>query len=77
MNPLPGESLDSYLNRMADALGEHFDVVQVFAQTDNNEETHPYSAGSGNMFAKAKQIERWLRRFDQLDEFDEEDEKEV
>jgi hypothetical protein len=70
MNPLPDESLESYLNRMTEALGEHFDVVQVFTQVDNKDETHPYSAGSGNMFARARQMERWLKQF----EFDDEEE---
>jgi hypothetical protein len=64
MSPQKDESKEEFLKRIAEELGEHFDVVQIFAQTDTPEETKPFSAGYGNMFARAKQVEMFLNKFD-------------
>ena len=58
--PYPSESLDDFLERVVVALGEHFDVVQVFAQTDSSEFTDTFNAWKGNILARQKQIENWL-----------------
>ena len=68
MSPQNGESTVDFVKRVAEQLGEHFDVVQIFVQTDSPDTTTPYQAGYGNMYARAGQIERWLRTFDKLEE---------
>jgi hypothetical protein len=60
MNPLPGETPKDFLRRIVNELGEHFDVVQIFAQVDDPESTKSYHGGVGNMFAIAKQMEVFL-----------------
>jgi len=77
MSPQSGETNTQFIKRVAEALGEHFDVVQIFVQTDSPETTIPYQAGYGNMYARVGQIERWLEVFDQIDqviEFEEDEE---
>jgi hypothetical protein len=66
MNPAKGENNHKFLKRVADELGEHFDCVQIFAQIDTPESTTPFSAGIGNIFARVKQAEIFVERFDEI-----------
>jgi len=77
MSPQKGETNADFIKRVAEELGEHFDVVQIFVQTDSPEKTVPFQAGYGNMYARVGQIERWLEVFDRINEvieFEEDDE---
>jgi hypothetical protein len=79
MNPVNGESNQDFLNRVAEALGEHFDCVQIFTQIDTHESTAPFSAGIGNIFARVKQAEMFVDRFNEIQfvvELNEEEEDE-
>jgi hypothetical protein len=58
--PHPSESPEDFLERVVIGLGEHFDVIQLFAQTENPEFTDTFNAGKGNILARQKQIENWL-----------------
>jgi hypothetical protein len=78
MSPNKGESNSDFLNRIIEALGEHFDTVQIFAQIDTPESTIPFCAGTGNIFARVKQAEMFVDRFNDLQfvvDFKEEDEE--
>lgn len=66
MNPAKDESHQAFLKRIADELGEHFDCVQIFAQIDTPESTTPVSAGIGNIFARVKQAEIFVDRFNEM-----------
>lgn len=66
MNPAKGEKHQDFLKRVADELGEHFDCVQIFAQIDTPESTTPVSAGIGNIFARVKQAEIFVDRFNEM-----------
>lgn len=79
MSPNKGESTQDFLNRVSESLGEYFDAVQIFAQTDTPKSTIPYSAGAGNIFARVKQAEMFVDRFNELQfvvDFNEEEEDE-
>ena len=58
--PLPDESEEDFLGRVAQALGEYFDVVQVFAQVETSDHTDTFNVGCGNVLARQKQVENWL-----------------
>jgi hypothetical protein len=58
--PHPSESPEDFLERVVIGLGEHFDVIQLFAQTESCEFTDTFNAGKGNILARQKQIENWL-----------------
>lgn len=58
--PFQNESPDDFLVRIVEALGEHFDVVQVFAQVETPDATDVFCGGRGNILARQKQIENWL-----------------
>jgi len=60
IEPYPGESSEDFLERIVISLGEHFDVVQVFTQSENCEFTDTFNAGTGNVLARQKQVENWL-----------------
>jgi hypothetical protein len=54
-------------DRLAQALadlGEHFEVVQIFAQVHDSEtdQTETWSLGSGNHLARIQQVEQWVER---------------
>jgi hypothetical protein len=66
MNPAKDESSQDFLKRVADELGEHFDCIQIFAQIDTPECTTPLAAGIGNIFARVKQAEIFVERFNSL-----------
>ena len=79
MSPNKGESNEQFLNRMAEALGEHFDTVQIFVQVDTPKSTMPLCSGVGNIFARVKQAEIFVDRFNELQfvvDFGEEEEDE-
>lgn len=58
--PLPGESEEDFLGRVAQALSEYFDIVQIFAQTETSDHTDVFNIGYGNILARQKQMENWL-----------------
>lgn len=66
MNPTKDENHYQFLKRVADELGEHFDCVQIFVQIDTPESTLPISAGVGNIFARIKQAEIFVDKFNEL-----------
>lgn len=66
MNPAKGENHQNFLNRVADELGEHFDCVQIFAQIDTPKSTIPMCAGIGNIFARVKQAEIFVDKFNEF-----------
>jgi hypothetical protein len=58
--PLPNEDPQDFLERIVEALGEHFDCVQIFTQVCSIDATDVFSGGRGNILARQKQIENWL-----------------
>jgi len=58
--PFPDESTQDFLGRIAQALSEHFEVVQIFAQTEASDHTDVFNVGYGNVLARQKQMENWL-----------------
>jgi len=74
--PLPGETEEDFLGRVAQALSEHFEVVQIFAQTETSDHTDVFNVGYGNVLARQKQMENWLEMMAGPDEEDEEDDDE-
>ena len=73
--PLPGESEEDFLGRVAQALSEHFDIVHVFAQTETPDHTDVFNIGYGNVLARQKQMENWLEATSgQNDEEEDDDE---
>jgi hypothetical protein len=58
--PFTDESPEDFLGRVAQALSEHFDVVQIFAQTQTSDHTDTFNVGYGNVLARQKQMENWL-----------------
>jgi len=66
MSPKKGESNYDFLSRIAEELGEHFDAIQIFAQVDTPKSTTPFCAGVGNIFARVKQAEMFVDRFNEL-----------
>ena len=41
-------------------LGEHYDVVQIFVQAEEEARTSAFNIGKGNLLARQKQVENWL-----------------
>lgn len=72
--PLPGESEEDFLGRVAQALGEYFDVVQVFAQAETSDHAYVFNIGYGNILARQKQIENWLEATSGHDDEEDDDE---
>jgi hypothetical protein len=58
--PFPDESPEDFLGRVAQALSEHFEVVQIFAQVETSDHTDVFNVGYGNVLARQKQMENWL-----------------
>jgi hypothetical protein len=58
--PFPDESTEDFLGRVAQALSEHFDVVQIFTQGETSDHTDVFNVGYGNVLARKKQMENWL-----------------
>jgi hypothetical protein len=56
-------SEDRLAQALAD-LGEHFEVLQIFAQVHDSEtdQTETWSLGSGNHLARIQQVEQWVER---------------
>jgi len=73
--PLSGETEEDFLGRVAQALSEHFEVVQIFAQTETSDHTDVFNVGYGNVLARQKQMENWLEMMAGSDEEDEEDDE--
>ena len=48
------------LARAMDLLGEHYDVVQIFVQAEEDARTSAFNIGKGNLLARQKQVENWL-----------------
>jgi len=79
MSPNQGESNSEFLTRVTEVLGEYFDTVQIFVQIDTPQSTTPICAGTGNIFARVKQAEIFVDRFNDLQfvvDFKEEEEEE-
>jgi len=71
--PLPSESEEDFLGRVAQALSEHFEVVQIFAQTTTSDHTDVFNVGYGNVLARQKQLENWLEMMAGSDEEDDDE----
>jgi len=71
--PLPGETEEDFLGRVAQALSEHFDVVQIFAQAETSDHTDTFNMGYGNVLARQKQMENWLEMMAGSDEEDDDE----
>jgi len=74
--PFTDESPEDFLGRVAQALSEHFDVVQIFAQAETSDHTDTFNVGYGNVLARQKQMENWLEMMAGQDEDEEEDDDE-
>jgi hypothetical protein len=74
--PFTDESEEDFLGRVAQALSEHFDVVQIFAQTETSDHTDVFNIGYGNVLARQKQMENWLEMMAGQDDDEEEDDDE-
>lgn len=74
--PLPGESEEDFLGRVAQALSEYFDIVHVFAQMETSDHTDVFNIGYGNVLARQKQMENWLEATSGHDDEEEEDDDE-
>jgi len=72
--PLPGETEEDFLGRVAQALSEHFEVVQIFAQAETSDHTDVFNIGYGNVLARQKQMENWLEMMSGSDEEETDDE---
>lgn len=53
------------MEKAVELLTEHFDCVQLFASVYEDGATYQTVAGSGNMFARVCQVERWLNMVEQ------------
>jgi hypothetical protein len=55
---------EDVLARALADLGEHFEVLQIFAQVHDSEtdQTETWSLGSGNHLARIQQVEQWIER---------------
>lgn len=53
------------IEKAVEALGEHFDAVQIFAVRTDTDGTLTYSKGCGNWFARYGQIRTWLVKQDE------------
>ena len=73
--PLRDESEEDFLGRVAQALSEHFDVVQIFAQTETSDHTDVFNIGYGNVLARQKQMENWLEMMAGQDDEEEDDDE--
>jgi hypothetical protein len=71
--PFPNESEEDFLGRVAQALSEHFEVVQIFAQTETSDHTDVFNIGYGNVLARQKQMENWLEMMSGSDDEEETD----
>jgi phosphoribosylaminoimidazole (AIR) synthetase len=74
--PFPDESPEDFLGRVAQALSEHFEVVQIFAQVETSDHTDVFNVGYGNVLARQKQMENWLEMMAGSDEDEEGDDDE-
>jgi len=72
--PLLGETEEDFLGRVAQALSEHFEVVQIFAQAETSDHTDVFNIGYGNVLARQKQMENWLEMMSGSDEEETDDE---
>jgi hypothetical protein len=71
--PLPNESQEDFLGRIAQALNEHFEIVQIFTQGETPDHTDTFNVGYGNVLARQKQLENWLEMMAGQDEDEEEE----
>ena len=64
---------EDLLARAIADLGEHFDVLQIFAQVHDSEtdSTETWSTGRGNHLARIQQVAKWLERQDENNELTE------
>jgi len=54
------DAQDAILRRAMDLLSEHFEIVQIFTQSEQPTNTDVFQVGCGNILARQKQIENWL-----------------
>jgi hypothetical protein len=71
---MTSEQKQAYIERMAREIGEHFDCVQVLAHDSDTDTYQTFEAGSGSLFARMYQAQRWVEEEPSLIEEDEEDE---
>ena len=71
---MTAEQKQAYIERMAREIGEHFDCVQVLAHDSDTDTYQTFEAGSGSLFARMYQAQRWVEEEPSLIEEDEEDE---
>jgi hypothetical protein len=70
---MTSEQKQAYIERMAREIGEHFDCVQVLAHDSDTDTYQTFEAGSGSLFARMYQAQRWVEEEPSLIEEDEED----
>jgi hypothetical protein len=71
---MTSEQKQAYIERMAREIGEHFDCVQVLAHDSDTDTYQTFEAGSGSLFARMYQAQRWVEEEPSLIEDEEEDE---
>jgi len=71
---MTAEQKQAYIERMAREIGEHFDCVQVLAHDSDTDTYQTFEAGSGSLFARMYQAQRWVEEEPSLIEDEEEDE---
>jgi len=59
MNTPENEDVER-LKRAAEALGEHYDAVHIFASRQDDDGTMSASWGVGNWFTRYGQVRDWL-----------------
>lgn len=64
----------AYIDRLASEIGEHFDCVQILAHDSDTDTYRTFEAGSGSLFARMYQAQRWVEEEPSLIEDEEEDE---
>lgn len=71
---MTSEQKQAYIERMAREIGEHFDCIQLLAHDSDTDTYQTFEAGSGSLFARMYQAQRWVEEEPSLIEDEEEDE---
>jgi len=53
------EEKQTYIEKMAREIGEHFDCVQLLAHDSDTDTYQTFEAGSGSLYARLYQAMRW------------------
>lgn len=65
-----------YLERMVAEIGEHFDAVQILAHDSDSTSYTEFEAGTGSLFARMYQAERFTREPETVETEEEEEDDE-